>query len=128
MSPCMSLFIIHVSSLLHVISLYHVISPVIVMYHHSSVIFHISFIIKFEVQCWFPFGNNEACCIRLTLVLIDFALFFCFINCFVNVLLGLICISILSALCIVISQYLLLVQWVMYCKSITFIMLSMKSS
>ena len=74
---------------------------------HSNFLFHS--LIKFEVWYWFPFSNNDACCIKLTPVLIDFALFFCFINRFINVLLGLMCISVSSALCIVISQYLSLI-------------------
>ena len=88
-----------------------------------SFCFHISFLIRFDVLWWTPFSNNDACCIWLTLVLIEFALFFCFSNHFINVLLGLMCISVLSALCIVISRYSSLVQWVIYCKSITFIIL-----
>ena len=91
--------------------------------------FRLHSLIKFEVMWLITlFGNNDAWCIWLTPVLIDLGLSFCLSNHFINVLLGLICISVLSAPCIVISQYLSLVQWVIYYKSMTFIMLSMKSS
>ena len=121
-----SFFIFHLSYMSSLFTMSSLLSSSCIIIH--LVIFHTSFVIKFEVWCYIPFSNNEACCIQLTLVLIDFALSFCFINCFINVLLGLMCISVLSALCIVISQYLSSVQWVIYCKSMTFIMLSMKSS
>ena len=56
-------------------------------------------LIKFKVMWWLTlFGNNDAWCIWLTPVLIVLDLSFCFNNSFVNILLGLICISILSAL------------------------------
>ena len=92
-------------------------------------VLRLHFLIKFEIMWWITsFSNNDALYIWLTLVLIDLGLSFYFSNHFINILLGLICISISSALCIVISWYSLSVQCVMYCKSIAFIMLRIKSS
>ena len=103
LSVChLSLFFFHLSCISLLFTMSSFLSSVFVL---LSFCFYILFLIKFDVWYWAPLGNNDACCIRLMLVLIEFVLFFCFNNHFVNVLLSLICISVLSAPCIVISRY-----------------------
>ena len=71
--------------------------PVYYLLSYSVVFFIVFFnfvirlhcLIKFEITWWLPlFGNNNAWCIWLTPVLIDFGLSFCFCKCLVRDLLG----------------------------------------
>ena len=97
LSTCLlSCFIFHLSCMSSLFTMSSLLSLSCIIIH--LVIFHTSFVIKFEVRCCILFGNNESCCIWLTPVLIEFVLFFSFNNHFVNILLSLICINISSAL------------------------------
>ena len=137
MSSHLSSVIVPLLSVLWCLLYYLLYLPVYYLLSYFIVFFIIFFqsvfglhpLIKFEVSWWLPlFGNNNAWCIWLTPILIDIGLSFYLSNHFIKVLLSLICISILSASCIVISWYSLSVQCVTYCKSITFIILRIKSS
>ena len=91
--------------------------------------FSIYLLIRFAVLYIMTlFINIVACLIYTTPVLIEFSLSFCFNKCFHNVLLGTMWISVSPASCIIISWYPSLVQWIIYCISIAFIIATMSLS